>query len=678
MKPFLFEIGSEEIPARFVSIGLALLKDAFIRLLDKTSIEYGNISEYATPRRLTIYMEGISERQKDRTTESLGPPKKVAFDDKGSPTKAATGFAASIGIEVKDLKIKNTERGEYVAATIEEKGRATGDVFAGAIPEIISSLQLPRSMRWGGGSLRFFRPIQWILAMFGSEIIPFDLDGIKSGSISYGHRFLSPAAIKIDDPSDYLSLLRQSHVLADPAERKSAISEGLKEIEAAAGCKLHEDAELLDIVTNLVEYPSVILGSFDDKYITLPKELLITVMRTHQKYFSVEDKDGGMAPSFIVVSNSKPENNDMVRKGAERVLRARLEDARFYYIEDRKIPFRDYTEKLKKVTFQEKLGSLYRKTERISLLCSFIADKLGLRSKEKLLRAAMLCKADLVTGVVGEFPELQGYMGMVYALNSGEDKETASAIHEHYLPRFSGDSLPSGETGAILSLADKIDNITSFFFLGLIPTGSEDPFALRRQAAGIISILQNGDYPLSLDILIDKSLENLASAGQEKETVSGKILQFFNQRLEGILLSRGFSHDIINAALSTGEMNINEIMRRIGILSEFRKYPEFPGLLLAAKRVHNILAKTRPGDVKEDLLIEASEKELFMASGKVRDNLEDSGFRALFELEEPINNFFDNVLVMDNDIRIKENRLALLFSVKEVFDSIGDFSKIIE
>ena len=678
MKPLLFEIGSEEIPARFVSVGLGLLKDAFIQLLDKSSIGYGNISLYATPRRLTIYIEGVSEKQKDSTTEFLGPPKKVAFDDKGSPTKAATGFAGSLNIDVKDLKIKKTERGEYVAATVEEKGRATGDVLAGSLAELISSLQLPKSMRWGSGSLRFFRPIQWILAVFGNEIVPFDLDGIKSGDISYGHRFLSPAAIKIDDPSAYLPLLRQSHVLADPAERKNAISEGLKEIEAAAGCRVHEDAELLDIVTNLVEYPTAIPGSFDDKYITLPKELLITVMKTHQKYFSVENKDGGMATSFIVVSNTKSENNDMVRKGAERVLRARLEDAGFYYIEDRKIPFWDYIEKLKKVTFQEKLGSLYKKAERISLLSSFIADNLGLQSKEKLSRAAMLCKADLVTGVVGEFPELQGYMGMIYALNSGEDKETASAIYEHYFPRFPGDSLPSGKTGAIISLADKMDNISSFFFLGLIPTGSEDPFALRRQAAGIISILEESDYPLSLEILIDKSLENLAPAPEERKTVSGKILQFFSQRLEGILLSRGYSHDIINAVLSTRDMNIKDIMHRIAIFSQFRAYPEFPGLLLAAKRVHNIINKARPGDVKEELLIEAPEKELFSVSGKVRDNLTETDFKALFELEVPINIFFDKVLVMDRDVRIQENRLALLLSVKKIFDSLGDFSKIVE
>ncbi len=678
MKPLLFEIGSEEIPARFVSVGLELLREGFARLLEGLSIEYENISGYATPRRLAIYIEGVSVTQKDIETEALGPPKRVAFDEKGSPTKAATGFAKSLNMDVKDLEIKKTERGEYLAARQKKKGGPTTDVLAKAMPGFISSLQLPKSMRWGNGSMRFFRPIHWILAVLGKEIIAFSLEGIKSSNISYGHRFLSPAAIKINEPAEYANFLKRNYVLADIAERKAVISEGLKEIESALECRVHEDAELLEIVTNLVEYPTVVAGNFDEKYIGLPPQLLITVMKTHQKYFSVEDSDGNMLPSFIVVSNTKAENNDTVRKGAERVLRARLEDAGFYYVEDRKIPFSDYTERLKKVTFQEKLGTLFRKAERISALSSLIAERLNPGLKDKLLRSAMLCKADLVTGVVGEFPELQGYMGMIYALESGEDRETAAAIYEHYLPRFPGDSLPSGELGAIVSIADKMDNVASFFFLGLIPTGSEDPFALRRQAAGIISILQESGYPLSLNILTDKSLENLVSDPGEKKELSSKIRRFFIQRLEGILLSGGYSHDMINAVLSGSELNIRDIKDRIGILSGFRKDPRFSGLLQAAKRVYNILSKAGPGDINEDLLVEDYERELFVMAKKVSENSAATDFRALFELERPVNSFFDNVLVMDKDERIRENRLALLFFVKREFDSLGDFSKIVE
>jgi glycyl-tRNA synthetase beta chain len=385
-----------------------------------------------------------------------------------------------------------------------------------------------------------------------------------------------------------------------------------------------------------------------------------------------------MLPYFIVVSNTAVENNDTVRKGAERVLKARLEDARFYYKEDQEIPLWDYVEKLKKVTFQEKLGTLYQKAERISSLCSFIVDELSLPSKEIFLRAAMLCKADLVTGIVGEFPELQGYMGMIYALNSGEDKEVASAVYEHYLPKFSGDSLPSDETGAVVSLADKMDNIASFFFLGLIPTGSEDPFALKRQATGIINILQSSDYPLSLDMLIEKSLQNLNVSSKEKKTLSDKILQFFYQRLEGIFLTQKYSYDIINAVLATKELNINELNNRIAVLSGLRKYPGFPGLLTAAKRVYNILAKVQPGEVKENLLAESAERELYDVVGTIKDNLTATDFEVLFKLEKPINTLFDNVLVMDKNPEIKQNRLALLLSVKKAFDSLGDFSKIVE
>jgi glycyl-tRNA synthetase beta chain len=678
MKPLLVEIGSEEIPARFISKGLSLLKEGIIQLLNRESIDYGKISAFATPRRLSIYIEDVSEKQKDRTTESLGPPKKIAFDDNGAPTRAAIGFAKSLNIGMEKLTIKKTGRGEYVAAIIEEKGRSTKDVLAEGMPGLISSLQLPKSMRWGNRSLRFFRPIHWILAMYGNEAISFELDYIKSGNFSYGHRFLSPAAIKIEAPSSYLSLLLTNFVIADPAERKKAVFEEIKSIEVAAKCKVHEDDELLDTVTNLVEYPAVVLGTFDRQYLDLPKELLITVMKTHQKYFSVEDKNGNMLPYFIVVSNTAVENNDTVRKGAERVLKARLEDARFYYKEDQEIPLWDYVEKLKKVTFQEKLGTLYQKAERISSLCSFIADELSLPSKEIFLRAAMLCKADLVTGIVGEFPELQGYMGMIYALNSGEDKKVASAVYEHYLPKFSGDSLPSDETGAVVSLADKMDNIASFFFLGLIPTGSEDPFALKRQATGIINILQSSDYPLSLDMLIEKSLQNLNVSSKERKTLSDKILQFFYQRLEGIFLTQKYSYDIINAVLATKELNINELNNRIAVLSGLRKYPGFPGLLTAAKRVYNILAKVQPGEVKENLLAESAERELYDVVGTIKDNLTAADFEVLFKLEKPINTLFDNVLVMDKNPEIKQNRLALLLSVKKAFDSLGDFSKIVE
>jgi glycyl-tRNA synthetase beta chain len=678
MKPLLIEIGSEEIPARFVSKGVSLLKEDLVQLLKKSFIEHGSITEYATPRRLALFIDNIADKQKDRTVEQLGPPRRAAFDSEGNPTKAASGFAGSLNISVKDLTIKETDRGEYVSAIVEEKGRPTKDVLSEALPSLISSLQLPKSMRWGSSPLRYFRPIHWIVAILGSDVIPFALDSVRSGNVSYGHRFLSPSAVKMKDPDLYLSSLKQNHVLADVAERKNVISEAIRKIEASTGCRVHEDEELLDTVTNLVEHPTSVLGNFEDKYLALPKELLITVMRTHQKYFSMEDGEGNMKSYFIVVSNMNSNINDTVKRGAERVLRARLDDARFYFTEDQKSSLASYVEELKKVTFQEKLGTLYEKAERISSLSVFIAGRFNPDLLEKSQRASMLCKADLVTGVVCEFPELQGYMGMTYARNSGEDEDISSAVYEHYLPRFAGDSLPSGELSAIVSIADKMDNIASFFYLDMIPSGSEDPFALRRQAAGIINILQSNDYPFTLNALIDASLTGLEPAEKNRAGLTYRILQFFAQRLEGILLTQGHSHDVISAVLSSKEINLKDVKNRINIVMEFKKGPGFPALLLAAKRVCNILAKDQPADVDESLLNEDEEKSLYATANKVRDRLASPDYNSLFELEKPINIFFDSVLVMDNNSQIRENRLALLSSVRGLFDSLCDFSKIVE
>lgn len=678
MKPLLIEIGSEEIPARFVSKGLELLKTDLTNFLDESSIGYGSISEFATPRRLALLIDDVAEKQEDKTVESFGPSKKAAFDADGSPTKAAAGFARSLGIDVSELIIKETNKGEYVSATVERKGRPTIDVLAEELPKIISSLKLPKSMRWGNSPLRYFRPIQWILAILDKDVISFELDGIKSGNVSYGHRFLSPSADRIEDPSMYLSVLKRNNVIANYIVRKEIISRGIKEIESSADCKIIADEDLLETVTNLVEHPTPVLGNFEDKYLSLPKELLITVMRSHQKYFAMEDAKGNIAPSFIVISNMNADINDTVKVGAERVLRARLEDARFYFEEDQKKELYNYIENLKNVTFQEKIGSVYDKAERLSSLSALIAGRLNPGLKEKAQRASMLCKADLVTGVVGEFPELQGYMGMTYANISGEESDVASAINEHYMPRFAGDSLPSGEIGTIVSLSDKLDNIASFFYLDMIPSGSEDPFALRRQATGIIHILRTIDYPDSLNSLIEASLKSLGASEEMRASLTEGILKFFAQRLEGILLSEGHSHDIINAVLSSGEMHLKDIKRRIDILSRLKGKDGFPALLIAAKRVCNILKGVQNKEVNESLFTDNAENELFTAVNSVKDELLSGDFNSLFKLEKPIDTFFEKVLVMDKNEQIKENRLALLSCVRELFNSLGDFSRIVE
>ena len=385
MKSFLLEIGTEEIPARFIPSGINSLKAELSKFLYDASIDFGDVHAFATPRRLAILIENVSEKQKDRKIEVMGPPKKIAIDEKGNYTKAALGFAKTHNADIKDLKIVRTERGEYLAAIIEKKGLDTKNFLAAALPGIITSMQFPKSMRWGSNTIRFARPVRWIVALFGSETIPFELDGLKSGNLTRGHRFLSQGIFKIDTPESYKNLLEKNFVIPDHEERKGKISDGIRKTESTAGCKVREDKELLDTVTFLVEYPTVIFGDFDPEYLILPKELLITVMKSHQKYFSTEDKNGELLPHFLLISNTGTENSDIVKKGAERVLKARLEDARFYYNEDQKRPLWDYIEKLKDVTFHEKLGSLYDKVERISFLCSHFADLIGLKSKEKIL-----------------------------------------------------------------------------------------------------------------------------------------------------------------------------------------------------------------------------------------------------------------------------------------------------
>ena len=673
----LLEIGTEEIPARFIPDGVKSLKDALLKFFEDTAINFGNVSEYATPRRLALVIEDVAEKQKDRTKEIAGPPKKIAFDEKGNPTQAAVGFAKSCNVDVKELKTVRTERGEYLSVTISETGRKTIDVLSEALPKLISSVQFPKSMRWGGSVLRFARPIRWITAMLGAEVISFELDGLKSSNKSFGHRFISPGPFDIKDPVSYKSILAENGIIADPAERRGIILDETKKIESKTGGKVHEDAELLNTVTFLVEYPTVIMGDFDPAYLSLPKELIVTVMRSHQKYFSMEDKAGNLMPHFVLVSNTKSENSATVKRGAERVLRARLEDARFYYNEDRKKPLWDYVEKLNKVTFHEKLGSLYEKAERIAFLSSYICDELGTPAKENALKAAMLAKADLVTGVVREFPELQGYMGMVYAGNSGEDDEVAAAIYEHYLPRFSGDILPSGEAGSIISIADKIDNIASFFLLGLAPTGSEDPFALRRQAMGVINILIKKDNAVSLEQIIDKAVQGLENYLPSRKPLDEEILKFFYQRFEGMLLNEGYAYDVIDSVFSAKGRGIRDIKQRVETLSDMREMPGFPELVTAAKRVYNILAKIKAGQFNADMPAEPAEKELHQAVMHVNKELTWKNYNALFELKEPVNNFFEKVLVMDKDPAVKANRLALLLTVKDAFNSLGDFSKIV-
>ncbi len=680
----LLEIGTEDLPARFIKPALQQLKENTGKILKENYIACGEAKVFGTPRRLAIIADGIPRMQEDRTREVFGPSKKAAFDAEGNPTKAATGFAYSQGVSVDSLIVKRKDKGEYLVAVIEEKGAQVREVLPLLLKKIVLSIYLPKAMRWGNKDVRFVRPLRWFLSLLDNEVVTFDIEGIQSGNLTRGHRFLSPAAFQIKEIPSYKKLLGNNYVIVDIEERKKTIREKTAKLLSSTGESPVMDEELLDTVVNLVEYPVPVIAAFSEEYLKLPKELLVTVMKDHQKYFAVQTPDGRITNHFIVVSNTVEENADTVRIGAERVIRARFEDARFYYEEDIRRPLADRIEDLKKVTFQEDLGSIYAKIERMASISGFLADSLLPAGKDKLVRAAWLAKTDLITGVVREFPELQGIMGNYYAVHDGEATEVAEAIEEHYLPTHSGGALPKTDIGALLSLTDKIDNITAFFSIGLIPTGSEDPFALRRQALGIIAVLFAKGYEITLKELVRKALDNLRDAKTPDET-KAKILQFFEARIENILLERGYAPDIIQSVISFSTViRLMDMQARLEAVKEFKETKECNDFLAAIKRVNNITQKAAVSGFREELLAEEPEKKLYETLRSVRADSEKLLTAAKYKeaislfttFTVPINNFFDNVLVMDKREEIKQNRLSLLNDIWKTASSVADFSRI--
>ncbi|MDQ7786099.1 MAG: glycine--tRNA ligase subunit beta [Thermodesulfovibrionales bacterium] len=680
----LLEIGTEDLPARFIPPAMKQLRENAEKIFRENYVPFAGIRTYGTPRRLAVIVDGIPQMQEDRVKEVFGPSKKAAFDIQGNPTKAARGFAASQGVSVERLVIMQKDKGEYVVAVIAEKGVHVTEVLPDILKKLLFSLHLPKSMRWGDRTIRFARPIRWLLALFGNTVIRFEVDGIQSDMVTKGHRFLSPEAFQIKEISEYKNLLANHSVIVDSQERKKLIIERTAKLLEPLGEKVMPDEELLDTVVNLVEYPVPVIAQFSEEYLALPSELLITVMKGHQKYFAVENKAGELTNHFIVISNTSGENADTVRIGAERVIRARFEDARFYYEEDTKKPLVERLEELKKVTFQESLGSVYKKTERIVSNAGFLAGRIVPSGKENVIRAAQLVKTDLVTGVVREFPELQGVMGRYYALHDREEEVVAQAIQEHYLPTHSGGKLPETDTGTILSLADKIDTIAAFFSIGLVPTGSEDPFALRRAALGIITILFGKGYDLTIRELAEQALSNLQEAGNMQETENA-MLKFFEGRIETVLLDQGYSPDLVSSILPLSMvLRLQEVRHRLDALREFKKKEEYNDFLAAVKRVNNIKPKQALPEVTYQLLKEEQEKQLKekLDSIKpalvkhVKNNTFQDALMLLSSLTEPINQFFDHVLVMDKSEEIKQNRLSLLFEVWQTVSHIADFSKL--
>jgi glycyl-tRNA synthetase beta chain len=682
MKELVFEVGTEEMPPRFVPQALEVIKERFSKWLKEERIEGKEIKVFGTPRRLVI-LGLLEEYQSPLEVLKIGPPKKVAFDQNGHPTLQAQGFAKSQGVSVDELVVVSTEKGEYVAVKKSEEGKPTSELLKEFLPQLILNLPMPKSMRWEKRNLRFIRPIRWVLAVFGGEVL--ELEVFEASSYTFGHRFMAPQRIKINGIKDYLAQLREAYVLVDQGERRRRIREEIERVTTRVGGHPLIDEDLLEEVTFMVEYPWAILGGFEESFLRLPKEVLITAMQHHQRFFPVLNEKGQLMPYFVAISNTLAKDMEVVKRGNERVLKARLEDASFFYHEDLKIPLEERVPRLKEVVFHSELGTLYEKIERLITLSEKIALKVCPSKVELAKRAAFLCKADLLTEMVGEFPELQGIMGREYALRAGEKEEVAIAIEEHYKPRSSDDDLPQSETGSVLSLAEKLDNLCGFFSIGLSPSGTSDPFALRRQAIGLVMILLKRKWRLNLREAIEWAFELLKDKVKKPEAKE-EVLEFILGRYEGILLSEGFLKDEINAIFEVQKEDLVDIKNRIQALHHFRAFSDFQNLVIAFKRVSNILKGiSYPQRVDPNLFIQEEEKELyntFLSISQEAQPLFEKedylGLLGLFvKMKDRIDRFFDKVLVMTDEKAIRENRLALLGNINNLFLRVADIAKLI-
>jgi len=687
---YLLEIGVEEMPARFLEPALAELKDNAAAFFKEQRLPYKRLAAYGTPRRITLYVVGLAVDQQSLEMEVKGPAVKVAYKPDGSPTRAAEGFARSQGVAVEDLLRKPVGHVEYVFAVKREQGRPALEVLPQAGVSLISGLHFPKPMRWGELDVRFARPIRWIVSLFGPDIVDFEFAGLKAGRLTYGHRFLTREAVTLMSPQEYLEKMRSNYVLVDSAERKKTIWQQVQEQAEAAGGRVEEDEELLSEVNNLVEFPTALVGEFSREYLRLPKEVLVTPMREHQRYFPVIGAEGSLLPKFIAVRNGISEHLDIVRAGNEKVLRARLADADFFYQEDLKTALADKVPSLKKVVFHETLGSIYDKVVRIGELSGSLAVAMGASEKEQndTLRAAYLAKADLVTNMVFEFTELQGTMGREYAERSGEEQPVATAIFEHYLPRFAGDQLPVTLPGKILSIADKADNIVGCFAIGIQPSGSQDPYALRRQALGISHILLEGGFDLSLEKLVETAYRGYEGKVQLKlglTKVKEDVAEFFRQRLRGIFADKGYAYDTIEAVFAAGFDNFSETLLRLQALHNFRQAPAFGNLLTAFIRANNLSKNADARPVDPDLLEDASERQLYesllVIKQKVNSFQAKQDYQAVLgaiaTMQEPLDSFFNSVMVMVEDEKVRANRLALLAGLAVLVKQVADLGKIV-
>ncbi len=685
-KELLFEIGTEEIPAAFLTKAIKDIAEIAGKSLTERRIPFTGIQVLATPRRLCLYIAELAEQQEDQTIEKMGPAKKAAFDENGNPSKAALGFAKGQGLDISQLETITTDKGEYLASRKTIAGEPTAVLLPEILTKLATSIPFRKSMRWADYELRFARPIHWILALYGSQVVSMHLEAVESSDCSYGHRFMAPNAFTVKNFADYKEKTKQNFVIVDPAERKKIILEEARKAAADAGGEIFYTEDLLETVTFIVEYPVIVRGSFDQEFLQVPKEVLTTTMISHQKYFPVTDKAGQLLPYFIAVSNTKARDLSVVARGNEKVLRARLADARFFFEEDRKVPLEKRLDALKKVVFHKLLGTSYDKVMRFRKLAAIIAAKATPALLESVDRTALLAKADLETQMVGEFSELQGIMGREYALLAGENPVIARAIYEHYLPIAAGGDLPQTDEGAIVGIADKIDTITGFFGVGLPPTGTADPYALRRQALGVINIILTKRYPLPLDFLIDESLKLLeTSLKKPAAEIKKDIRDFFAGRYSNQLIAQGFAYDTVESVLAGGLSDIVEASEKIKALQAFRANPEFEPISIAFKRVDNILKDFSNPKVDTALFITDAERNLYAAANEILQQITASiakndynlALKEMARLRPPVDAFFDGVMVMDKDEKVKFNRLSLLAEISATFHKIADFSKIV-
>ena len=680
-KDLLFEIGAEEIPAGFMPNILGQLKQLAETKLNDAHLPFESIATYGTPRRLALIVKGLADTSAEISERHKGPSASIAYDADGNATKAAIGFARGKGLDVADLVVEDG----YIYAETKTAGVPAKDIVTEMLPQLITGLNFPKSMHWGNLDAKFVRPVRWLVALLDEDVIPVEFATVQSGNVTRGHRFLGADEITIKNAASYVDTLKENFVMVDQDARRELISKQLHDMAASKNASIVWDDDLLEEINYLVEWPTALCGGFEESYLALPDAAIITPMKDHQRYFPLVDQDGKLLPMFLTVRNGSDHSIEVVQAGNERVLRARLDDAKFFFNEDRKKPLIDRQDGLTKIVFQEGLGNLADKTERLLKLGRVFGEECGLHEDTVVVleRATELAKTDLTTGMVTEFTELQGVMGKEYALLDGESPEVAEAIFEQYLPRFAGDVLPQTEAGKVLSIIDKVDNIVATFSRGLIPTGSQDPYALRRQTIGILNILLGSEWNISLRPIFKASMELLNVPAEKQEELLGQVEEFFTLRLKNIFLDREVPHHVIDLLLSNNELSVADAEGLVNALLANR-IDENVELVQAYTRMYNLVKDVEYTGVNSDLLKEDAEKALFEAATKASEASSaaweagdyDAVVAVPATLVPAINKFFEDVMVMDKDEAIKANRLQLVRLAYSVMAIIGDISAL--